>query len=129
MDGQGYQLPLDAKSFEEIAGRVLNAVPEQFAERVAEIALVVEAEPSAHDRRVYGTDGVLLGHYSGVPLTRRRVRGRSSIARMLDRIKLYQGPIERVCGGDGTRVARLVEEALHREIARYFGLPYPSRGS
>ncbi len=119
---------MDTKSFEEIVGRVLDAISEQFAERVAEIAVVVEDEPSAHDRRVYGTDGVLLGRYSGVPLTRRRVRGRSSIARMPDLIKLYQGPIERACGGDETRIARLVEETLHREIGRYFGIPDAARG-
>ncbi|MBA2362566.1 MAG: metallopeptidase family protein [Chloroflexia bacterium] len=117
---------MDAEHFEAIVGRVLDALPAPLATRVADIAVVVEEEPTAQDRRVYGTDGVLLGRYSGVALPRRRVRGRSSIARMPDLIKLYQGPIERACDGDETCIAHLIEETLHREIGRYFGIPYAS---
>ncbi len=121
---------MDAKAFEQVVGEVLDALPEDIAERVADISVVVEDEPSAHDIRVYGTDGVLLGRYSGVPLTRRRVRGQSSIARMPDLIKLYQGPIERAADGDEALVAGMVEATLHREIGRYFGLPAtPATGS
>ncbi len=114
---------MDTETFEGIVGRVIDALPEHIASRVEDIAVVVEDEPSPDDRRDYSTDGVLLGRYSGVPLTRRRVRGRSSIARMPDLIKLYQGPIERACHGDETCVARLVETTLLRQIGRYFGLP------
>jgi predicted Zn-dependent protease with MMP-like domain len=47
---------------------------------------------------------------------------------MPDLIKRYQGPIEHACGGDETRIVRLVEETLHREIVRKFGLPDMARG-
>lgn len=113
---------MNPRSFEELVGRALDALPEQVAERLEEVAVVVEDEPSRRAVERHGVDGVLPGRYSGMPLTRRRVRGRRSISRMPDIIKLYQGPIERAGGGDEARIAGLIDATLRREIGRYFGL-------
>ncbi len=116
---------MDEPSFEGLVGRaldsLLDSLPQQLADRLAEVVVVVEPQPPAR------SEG-LLGLYHGVPLTKRRVRGRSSIARMPDVITIYQGSVERSCrGGDehnegGACIERLVREVLVREAARYFGV-------
>lgn len=113
---------MDAGSFEELVGCALDALLEQVADRIEEVAVVVEDEPPRRAGERHCVDGVLLARCSGSSLTRRRVRGRGSISRMPDIIKLYHGPIERVGGGDGARIADLIDATLRRETSRYFGV-------
>jgi predicted Zn-dependent protease with MMP-like domain len=109
---------MEARSLENLAGRALDALPEQVAERIADVAVIVEDEPPRRAVERHGVEGVLLGRYSGSPVTRCRVRGRGSISRMPDIIELYYGPIERVDGGDGARIAFLIDATLRRETSR-----------
>lgn len=96
---------MEARSLENLAGRALDALPEQVAERIEEATVVVEDEPPRRAVERHGVDGVLLGRYSGTPLTRRRVRGRSSISRMPDVVTLHQRPIECAGGRDEARIS------------------------
>src|SRR5512135_2570656 len=57
--------------FERLVERVLDAIPMPFAAALDEVAVVVEDEPSAHQRRETGLrpDETLYGLYEGTPKT------------------------------------------------------------
>lgn len=97
--------PLD---FELLVQETLEALPPWVQERLAEVAVVVEAEPPAHE----GPD--LLGLYSGPTL----FENPSMAAPPL--IRIFQGPHERACRTRRELRREVVETILH-EIAHHFG--------
>ena len=97
--------PLD---FEELVQETLEALPPWVRERLAEVAVVVEAEPSPYD------DPDLLGVYSGPTL----FEDPSLAAPPL--IRIFQGPHERACRTRRELRREVVETILH-EIAHHFG--------
>jgi predicted Zn-dependent protease with MMP-like domain len=60
----------------------------------------------------------VLGHYHGVPLTR-RTRGYNLV--LPDKISIYRRPILMRCHRD-EEVRQLVEHVLRHEIAHHFGI-------
>ncbi len=84
-----------------IAEEFPKAVPEKFRDKIKNVGILVEDEPSAELLKERGLldKETLLGLYSGVPLT---VRGDSyGIGMALpDTITLYQKPIEEMAGSD-----------------------------
>ena len=100
-----------------------HAIPEKFRERIKNVAILVEDEPSAELRKERGLadNETLLGLYSGVPLP---VRGDSYGIGMAvpDTITLYQKPIQGEAGGDSERIRAIVRETLWHEVGHYFGL-------
>jgi predicted Zn-dependent protease with MMP-like domain len=101
-----------------------RAVPEKFWERIKNVAILVEDEPSAELRKERGLadNETLLGLYSGVPLT---VRGDNYGIGMTvpDTITLYQKPIEEAARSDDSETIRtVVRETLWHEVGHYFGL-------
>ena len=110
--------------FEKIIDEELpHAIPEKFRERIKNVAILVEDEPSAELRKERGLadNETLLGLYSGVPLP---VRGDSYGIGMAvpDTITLYQKPIQGEAGGDSERIRAIVRETLWHEVGHYFGL-------
>jgi predicted Zn-dependent protease with MMP-like domain len=57
--------------FERLVARALAAIPSPFRDALHEVAVVIEDEPSADQRREneLGPDDVLYGLYEGVPRT------------------------------------------------------------
>lgn len=106
--------------FEELVGEALSRMPRQFAEKLENIDIVVEDEPSHNllkEVRV-GRGGTLLGLYQGVPLSRRGFYYGNVLP---DRIVLYMGPILRE-GGNAEDIADRVRSVVIHEIGHYFGL-------
>jgi predicted Zn-dependent protease with MMP-like domain len=60
-----------AARFEELVERALDTIPEPFARALDEVAIVIDVEPSAQQRREtgIGPDEGLYGLYEGVPRT------------------------------------------------------------
>ncbi len=107
-----------------IAEEFPKAVPEKFRDKIKNVGILVEDEPSAELLRERGLLGkeTLLGLYSGVPLT---LRGDSYGIGMVipDTITLYQIPIEEMAGShDPDKVRIVVRETLWHEVGHYFGL-------
>ncbi len=107
------------REFEKLAKEAIESLPGEFKERVGDIALVIEDEPSRNDLRSVGIHrGTLYGLFHGVPLPESGVRD----ARMLpDRIALYQGPLERDFRNRRDLVEQIRRTVLH-EVGHFFGL-------
>lgn len=105
--------------FDRVVERALARIPARFRRRLANVALVVEREPSAEQLGKAGTrGGTLLGLYQGRPLTERSVFEGFA---MPDRITIFQGPHERMAR-DAAHLEKLVEETVWHEVAHYFGM-------
>ena len=100
--------------FARLVARALDDLPREFADRMRNIEIVVDDEPSEEQRP---KDGELLGLYEGVPLT-----GRGAQEPYLpDRISIFRGPIERMSASP-RRQARIVRDTVVHEIAHHFGI-------
>jgi predicted Zn-dependent protease with MMP-like domain len=100
--------------FARLVARALDGLPAQFRERMRNIEIVVEDEPSPEQMR---DGGELLGLYEGVPLT-----DRGAMEPYLpDRISIFRGPIERMTASP-RRQAEIVRDTVVHEIAHHFGI-------
>ena len=100
--------------FARLVARALDALPAEFRERMRNIQVVVEDEPSPEQMR---GSGELLGLYEGVPLT-----DRGAMEPYLpDRISIFRGPIERMTASP-RRQADIVRDTVVHEIAHHFGI-------
>ena len=100
---------MSAEDFDALVERAFKKIPYRFRRQLANVALVVEPEPSRPN---------LLGLYQGHPLTRRGVHYGFVLP---DQITIYQGPHERLAR-DTTHLERLVEQTVWHEVAHYFGM-------
>ncbi len=111
---------MDSDAFADLVGEVIDSLPEQFAEALDNVEIVVEDWPDFWTRqqaRVRSRYG-LLGFYHGVPLTE-RTTNYNLVAP--DRISIYQKPIEAQCE-TGKQLRELVRRVVLHEIAHYFGI-------
>ncbi len=106
--------------FDKIVQAAYGSIPDEFRERMQNIAMLVEAEPSAEQlaEAGVGPGGTLLGLYQGRPLIRRSVFENFA---MPDRITIFQGPHERLARGEA-HLRKMVEGTVWHEVAHYFGM-------
>lgn len=107
--------------FEAIISEAMDSLPAQL-ERVSNVAIVFEDEPTAAQRQeLHLQDGqTLYGLYEGVPLPQR-----NGAAKLLpDKITLFKKPLEYGSASlDDLR--RAVRYTLWHELAHYYGLDHP----
>jgi len=109
---------MDQREFERIVDAALAGLPEEFAARLDNVAVVVRDEPTAEDLREaeLAPDAELFGLYVGVPLT-----DRADYHMVLpDRILIFQGAHERHFEDDEL-LAEIQKTVVH-EVAHYFGI-------
>ncbi|MFN2613563.1 MAG: metallopeptidase family protein [Actinomycetota bacterium] len=96
------------EEFEELVADAIDSLPPEFAERLDNVAIVVEDEPP----------GPLLGLYEGVP---QPARGAHYNLALPDVITIYRRPLEaRAHSREG--LARDVRKTVLHEIAHHFGI-------
>ena len=111
------------EEFEALVEEALAQLPEEFAEALDNVAVMVEEEPSDEDLEGVGIDpddpdrDELFGLYQGTPLTDRD----SSYSALPDRVLIYRGPILRACS-TRREVIREVRETVQHELGHYFGM-------
>jgi predicted Zn-dependent protease with MMP-like domain len=111
---------MDRNAFEELVAGALDALPDEFRDRMSNVDVVVQDWPSRETMRQAGVDqpSDLLGFYHGVPLTE---RGHSYYLVLPDKISIYRMPILMRC-----RTPHQVRETVHRvlrhEVAHHFGI-------
>jgi len=111
---------MTAHEFDSLVERACRKIPRRFSRRLANLAFIVEAEPSEEQLRIGRVPAghTLLGLYRGRPLTARSV---SDSFTMPDQIIIFQGPHERLAR-DAGHLEKLVEETVWHEVAHYFGM-------
>lgn len=108
------------EEFEELVARAVEALPQEFIDRLENVVIVTEDYPTqaqlakTGSRRGY----TLLGLYEGVPLTR---RGRHYGLVPPDKITIFQKPIESKCR-DSAEITAEVQRVVQHEIAHHFGI-------
>ncbi len=121
---------MDEREFRAVVESEWDAMPARFKERVVNVALLIEDEPSEELRALEGLrEGeTLLGHYHGIPATERgELYGVG--ATLPDTITLYRLPIlaeaeeltDDHTGQFKKYVAHVVRETLWHEVGHYMG--------
>ena len=118
----GYNPPMRVppEEFEALVEQALAGLPEEWAELLDNVAVMVEDEPDPEDLEAMGMDPEedLLGLYQGVPLDQRDTFYMGALP---DRVILYRGPILRAC--DNRRdVIREIRDTLVHELGHHFGM-------
>ena len=111
------------EEFEKLVSAGYEKLPQWVQEKIKNVALLVEDEPSKEDREAdgLGDDETLLGLYKGIPLSARG--GEYGVGMtMPDTITLYQVPIEEAAQEDGLPVAQVIAETIWHEFAHHFGM-------
>ena len=108
--------------FEAVVEAALREIPEELREKLRNIEVVVEARPSRALLEELELDpevDSLYGLYQGTPLTERAF---DEIARLPDKISIYQVPLEEDFGDDVEALKREIRTTVVHEIAHYFGI-------
>ena len=104
--------------FRRLVFRALADLPPEFRGYVENVAIVVEREPSAHERAEAGIDADedLFGLYVGTPLTERH----DYHMVLPDRSLIFQGPHERHFSA--ARLEAEIQRTVVHEVAHFFGI-------
>jgi predicted Zn-dependent protease with MMP-like domain len=108
------------REFEKLVAEATTLIPARFRREMKNLAVVVEAEPSAEllaEMEIEPPDS-LYGLYQGTPLTERTWGFGNALP---DRITIYQRPIEEDCE-DEDEMRAVIGETLIHEVGHYFGL-------
>lgn len=108
------------EEFEELVGEGLDAIPEKFRKKLSNVAIIVEDEPTAEQRRKLRLrrDHDLFGLYEGVPQT---ARGDHYYWVLPDKITIFREAIlAHARTSDEAR--EMVRDTVWHEIAHHFGM-------
>jgi predicted Zn-dependent protease with MMP-like domain len=109
---------MDRSSFEKLVERSLERLPGKFRNKLRNIMIEIEDEPSEEVLDDMGIeDGTLFGLYQGVPLTERDWNFGNVLP---DRIVIYQRPIEGAASSP-EEIEEIVLDTVVHEIGHYFG--------
>ena len=102
---------MDPERFDALVDEALDGIPDELAELVRNVVVLVEAEPPADDPD-------LLGLYDGVALTERYG---DMLPELPDRIFIYRGPLLDMCETEEELVEEVRITVVH-EVAHHFGI-------
>jgi predicted Zn-dependent protease with MMP-like domain len=105
--------------FERLVERALAGIPAPFRAALAEVAIVIDDEPSPQQRREneLGDDEMLYGLYEGVP----RTEYAADWAMVPNRITLFRLPLEEDFA-DPDDLADVVRITVIHELAHHLGI-------
>jgi predicted Zn-dependent protease with MMP-like domain len=109
---------MDRPAFEKLVHNSLRRLPRRFKQKLQNISVVVEDNPSASLLKDMDIEsGTLFGLYQGVPLTE---RGWNYGNVLPDRIVIYQQPIE-AAASSPEEIEEIVRDTVMHEVGHYFG--------
>ena len=114
---------MSREEFEKLAALGYEKLPEWVRQKIRNVALLIEDEPSEEVREREGLDAdeTLLGYYHGIPLSERGEHYGVG-ATMPDTITLYQIPIKQAAEEDNLPIAQVIAETIWHEFAHHFGM-------
>jgi predicted Zn-dependent protease with MMP-like domain len=104
---------MSGEQFEWCVERALDLLPDQVAEQIANVAVIVQDVPPPDQ------PPDLLGYYDGVPMTERF--GYGGIGALPDRIVIFREPILAICDTLEDVVDEVVITVVH-EVAHFYGI-------
>ena len=109
--------------FEKLVAEGYEKLPDWVREKIKNVALLVEDQPSPEDRQTedLSDNETLLGLYKGVPLSARGDMYGVGMT-MPDTITIYQMPIEEAAIEEKKDVRDVVAETISHEFAHHFGM-------
>lgn len=119
---------MNEREFEQIASAEWARIPARYAEKMRNVALLIEDDVSdlVREEEGLGEGESLLGLYHGIPLTERGSEYGVGMT-LPDTITLYRLPILEEAAEmdrafrDAVRI--VVRETIWHEVGHYFGLP------
>ncbi len=108
--------------FEELVVEALENLPKEFADKLSNVDVVIEDEPTPlqHRKMNLRPNMTLFGLYEGIPQLRRG--GNYGVGMVIpDKITIFQKPIEAWSRSDEEIKERVRRTVLH-EIGHHFGL-------
>ncbi len=111
---------LNQKEFEKIVKSGIKAIPEKFLQKLKNVAIIVEDEPTPAQKKKLNIHAgwTLFGLYEGVPQLE---RGVNYSAVLPDKITIFQNPIE-TAAKDKNDIKEIVKNTVWHEIAHHFGM-------
>jgi predicted Zn-dependent protease with MMP-like domain len=111
---------MERERFEEIVGRVISGLPEEFGELMDNVDIIVEDWPSSSQLKKLKLKSRydLLGLYEGTPRTD---RGQNYNLVLPDKITIFRGPLESQCRSQKELKLEIARTVKH-EIAHFFGI-------
>jgi len=113
-----YNADMTYEEFENLVKEGIEAIDEKFLQRLKNVDIVIEDNPSPeqiHKLRLRGA--LLFGLYEGIPLTKREQYGQV----LPDKITIFKNPIEQAfVTPDAIRKA--IKDTVWHEIAHHFGM-------
>ena len=103
-------------SFGALIDAAIEALPAEFRDRLASVAIVVEDEPTPEQLATARASG-LFGLYQGVP----RTAWGADAASVPSKITIFRGPLERAFR-DPRALAAAVQDVVHHEVAHHLGI-------
>lgn len=113
-------MKVSEEEFEGLVAEAINSLPENFKEKMENIAIAIEDLPSQElliEMKIKSPYG-LLGLYRGVPYPRRGIWYRNVLP---DKIIIFKKPIEVRCR-NREDIKESVRRVVIHEIGHYFGL-------
>lgn len=110
---------LSPKRFEKLVLAALDSIPEPIRARMDNIDVVVDDEPTPHQRATLelAPDEVLFGLYEGTPLIE---RGILSDPLMPDKITIFKRALEDACDSE-EEITEEIRRTIVHEVAHHFG--------
>lgn len=110
---------MDDKLFEKLVSEAIDSLPKIFAEKLENVAVTIEDEPTPLQMRKMNLPpwALLFGLYQGVPQTNRGIY----YSAPPDKITIFKNPILRVSNSPSEIKAKVREVVIH-EIGHHFGL-------
>jgi predicted Zn-dependent protease with MMP-like domain len=114
-------VPETLEEFADLVAQALDTLPEEIAEKLENVAVTVEDQPSAEVLAEMGlTDPrELLGAYRGVPRPWRSIF--APLSDFPDKIEIYYRPIVRVCPHP-YEIKEMVRRVVVHEVGHHFGM-------
>ncbi len=107
------------EKFEEIVKDGIKAIPERFLEKLDNVDIVIEDEPTPYQlsKLRVRKSSIIFGLYEGVPQTKRGPYGQV----LPDKITIFKKPIERMARTE-EEIKEMVKNTVWHEIAHHFGM-------
>ena len=111
---------LNREEFEEIVSEGIKAIPEKFLQKLKNVEIVIEDEPTPAQRKKLNLHSgwTLFGLYEGVPQLE---RGAGYNTVLPDKITIFQNPIEAAANSEKD-IKEMVKNTVWHEIAHHFGM-------